>query len=104
MPLPEKMNKKKILWVTPYFFIPPDSGSKIRMWNLYKYPSKELEIFIISFYEKKRIIKSFHFRTFRDRLKYGENARKVAEKYDWKIIAENLKKFYRKFIKENEKL
>jgi len=48
------MNRKKILWITPYFFIPPDTGSKIRIWNLYKNVSGEFEIYGISFYEKKK--------------------------------------------------
>lgn len=45
---------KKILWVVPYFFIPPDSGSKLRVWNLYKNLSEEFEISVIGFYEKRK--------------------------------------------------
>ena len=43
---------KKVLWVFPYFFMPPDSGSKLRVFNLYKNLSKEFDIFLFSFYEK----------------------------------------------------
>ncbi len=48
------MKNKKILWIIPYFFIPPDNGSKIRVWNLYKNISEEFEIYGVSFYEKRK--------------------------------------------------
>jgi polysaccharide biosynthesis protein PslH len=43
-----------ILWISPYFFIPADSGSKIRVFNLLKNLSFKKNIAVISFYDKEK--------------------------------------------------
>ena len=42
----------RIIWIVPYFFVPPDTGSKIRVYNLLKYTSRHRNIDAVCFYEK----------------------------------------------------
>jgi polysaccharide biosynthesis protein PslH len=42
----------RYLWISPYFFIPTDSGSKLRVFNLLSHCSKSRDISVICFYEK----------------------------------------------------
>lgn len=48
---------KNIVWISPYFFMPPSSGSRVRIYNLFKQCSENAAISVVTFHDENTELK-----------------------------------------------